>query len=312
MHEAATQGLGEELPQARLVSKNRWARFELVLGRIRAVSLLGGQRQCVQNHGPADEISETLAINTDAEIPVIRYELLDGVQSLRIEVIDQTEIEIVREARDGLSVPTVRYSQPTHGPVQLSLEQGEVSRTIEASSLWHVFLAEPELCREHLLPILQPLNPGWRLEEAIERTEARLCSTSDGETVPRKRVVQLIARIDAADFRTRRNADRELRALGVTILPYLHSLDSSRLTREQRLRVKRLRQEISDCVPDTPFRIASWLRHDECLWRAWEEHRDPQRRFLAQNQLAAIHADPAFERGSPGAKRRMAQMQADR
>ncbi|MFV1967976.1 MAG: hypothetical protein ACC628_21335 [Pirellulaceae bacterium] len=307
VHEAATASLGQQRSPASLVTKSRWARFELVLGRINAVSVLGGQRRCAQQLGATDEVSETLAIHTDAKVPSIRYELIDDSQSLRIEAIDRTKVQIRREPRDGSSLAFVQYIQPKRGAIQLTVQQqGERSCTMEAPSLWHLLLAEPEVCREHLLPILQPLNPDWRLQESVERIEAALCGATPVDTVPREQILRWVAKMDAPDFSARQAADRELRATGVAVLPYLESIDVTRMGREQRSRIQRIREDLSRPSPDVPERIVSWLGHDEALWRSWLGHRNPDRRLAAAQGLAAIQSRSTNAGPQQGAVRRMA------
>ena len=57
--------------------------------------------------------------------------------------------------------------------------------------------------------------------------------------------VLLVAKLDAPDFASRQAADRELRSLGVAVLPHLASLDRTQLAREQRRRLQRIRQRRS-------------------------------------------------------------------
>jgi len=252
------------------------------------VSILGGQRRCARNSGDSEQILETLAINTDAEVPSIRYELVDERQTLRIEVVDRTKIQIHREPRDGSSLALVHFAQAKSGALTLSIQAGAHPMEFEASSLWHLLLAEPAVCRQHLIPILQPLNPNWRLQESVERIEAALCRVAPEMTIPRRQISRLVATLDSSDFASRQAADGELRSMGVAVLPYLASLDRSQCTREQRRRMQRIRHDLSGQSPDSPERVASWLVNDEQLWRQWTADPNAGRRLAATQGLAGI------------------------
>ena len=82
---------------------------------------------------------------------------------------------------------------------------------------------------------------------------------------------------------------RELRALGVGLLPYLDQLDPADLSREQRQRISRLETDLRANTDDTPQRMANWLVEDERTWLTLLEHREP-----AVRQIAVVHLGKRF------------------
>ena len=155
----------------------------------------------------------------------------------------------------------------------------------------------PEDSRQHLLPLLDVLRADWRLGDAIEDVETALCQAA-ANSQPQQPIAELVARLDDPIFPRRQAADRALRGLGLSALAHLEALDRSRLTGEQRLRVRKLSEELRGATPDTPNRVATWLASDEAVWSAWLSHTDGTRRAAAECGLAALRGrvSPALDR----------------
>ena len=83
--------------------------------------------------------------------------------------------------------------------------------------------------------------------------------------------------------------DRELRAAGVGVMPFLARLDPTQLSHEQRTRLQRIRRDLQTHTPDSPDRVALWLLNDEALWRRWLTDGDDSRRQAGTQALAGIH-----------------------
>ena len=295
--EMATSSSGQQRPVAGLLSQAQWIRFEIVLGRITAVTLSCGPTHCEGPAGADGAVRELLSFNGDAALPALVYESQDSQQSLRISVTNRTQVIILREPAPGSQLTPVRFTQSSWGKVSLVVGQGSGQRSHDAASLWHLLLTAPEDSQEHLLPLLNVLRADWRLEDAIAHVETALCRVA-ANSLPKQPVAELVARLDDPSFPRRQAADRALRGLGLSALAHLESLDRSRLTGEQRLRVRKLCEELRCATPDTPDRVATWLASDESVWSAWLSHGDGTRRLAAEWGLAAIRgqAPPALDR----------------
>jgi hypothetical protein len=299
VHEVAGTSPGQERPAGSLLSTSRWVHFELVLGQITTVAITCGQCRSPEDGGSASDVQEALSICGEGTSRSVTYERNDPQQSLKLEAANGTRIIISREPRNDSSLEPVRFVQTSRGNVSLVIGRPPSQRQRQAASLWHLVLAEPDACRQYLIPLLQVLRPDWQLLESAEQIEANLCRARASPAIPRDRIVQLVAQLDNPNFQSRQSADREIRSFGVLVLPYLAGLETSRLSCEQRTRVRRIRDDLAALTPDNSERVATWLLHDEQLWRQWLAHPDPSRREAAARGLAGMFpGDRSFDRAT--------------
>jgi hypothetical protein len=229
----ATCGRADE-PEISLLARKGWARIRIVLGRIEVANIGSSQIRTAKRGEPDDDVQETLTISSETTIPTIRYRKTSGDETLNFTIADGQQVELLRTTV-GVEQTEMRFEQSRQRDLLLEVGRNGAKKTYRAPSLWHLMLEEPGVCQRELLPVLQWLQPQWRLEEFLHRTEDELvlaAARSDFETARKAR--QLVARLDSADYRRRQAALRELRALGVGLLPYLDQLDPADLSREQR------------------------------------------------------------------------------
>jgi hypothetical protein len=309
-HEVAETGYGQERSTAPLLSRSPWAQFELVLGRITSLPVHRGQRRTLQTSNTAGDVQETLMFNGDADVPVLVYQRQDPDQTIKVQVIHGTQIRLERHVNADVPAPAIRFEQSRRGNATLAIGGDDSTGQYVAESLWHLLLAEPDVCREHLIPLLRLLRPDWQLLETAEEIEAQLCQSTAAETASRQQIAELVDQLDSRRFKTRQAADRRLRSLGLCALPHLDHLDLSTLSGEQRLRVRRIRQDLRVLTPDTSQRVATWLMNDEKMWRQWLTHDAPYRREAAARGLAFIHHVPSTDPSNSDGRGRLARSSA--
>jgi len=295
----ARPGAGHEQPPSSLVVSKNWVRFDLVLGRLTATQIRGGQRNCAQNTGANVTRRELLAVTGNGDSPSIRYELTDGSQSLIVEILKRDEVFILREPEPGAEVTRLEFAQPKKGDIKLVL--GDPQRPtvkISAVSVWHLLLAEPELCRRELLPIFALLRSHWKLMESANQVEEALFRAAvDEGGPPLEHVRELVKALDSPRFAERQQADQQLRGLGVVVLNQFKQLDRLTLSREQRQRIARIESHLAVPKPDTPERIVAWLLNDQSLWLSMLAREDATKRQIAAARLSAT--DPAADAFDP-------------
>jgi hypothetical protein len=103
---------------------------------------------------------------------------------------------------------------------------------------------------------------------------------------------RLVEQLGSATFSERRQAERELRAAGHIVLPYLESLDRARLDAEQRQRIRSLIDALEDGREDRVDRMAVWLAGHEQTWLALLTRDDEAKRRIAAEQLASLVGEP--------------------
>jgi hypothetical protein len=111
---------------------------------------------------------------------------------------------------------------------------------------------------------------------------------------------ELVEQFKSPEFAARQAADRQLRAMGQSVIAFLERLDERQLNAEQRIRVRRIKRDLIVQDGDTPARVASWLVQDKLVWVALLDNPDAERRAIASRHLTrlagtTIRFDPLAE-----------------
>jgi hypothetical protein len=236
----------------------------------------------------ANAVEERLSFNGDMGVPCFRYELQDPQQTIEIRIQNRTRISITRRPKETSKLKFISFEQGERGRVTLVVGEGEDRQMCSARNLWHLLLNEGEISRQHLVPLLEMLRGDWQLLAMVETIEESLCDRGQAVTLSRRDVWQLVAKLDSTRFPVRQMADQQLRALGVSILPHLQSLDRTRLSGEQRVRIRELCQDLRHATADTPLRVVAWLSNDEHFWRQWLDEPAAPRSAIAAERLATM------------------------
>jgi hypothetical protein len=281
-----------------LLTRLQWVRFDLVLGRVHATTNRTDQsRQHATDNSQAGQ-REKLFVSVDQGLISLRYQSIAPTKSLHVEVVRRGDLHM-RMVDHSEQKRCVVYNQPHRGRVSLEITAGEQAcEKLEAASLWHLMLAHPAECREHLVPVLELLRPNWNIEQDRRDILANLMQVGPEQyTVSRTEIAELVEQLKDPRFRVRQRADRELRAQGQCALIYLDTLELEALDAEQRERVQRIRAAIASRTIDTPACVAARLSHDKSIWIALLCSDNAEARVVAKRQLAhlcqrEIHFDP--------------------
>ncbi len=300
---ASTARSEQNCQTASLLSRLSWARFDVVGGRlvVRSTRQVKGNAHATSD--PAAGSRESLSILATAEGPSIRYERSAPGEELLIDFTEGNRLQLYRNRRTEQGAATLRFEQPARGELRLEWKAaGGTGGACVADSLWHLLLAHPQPCREHLLPVLAIMRPDWRLMEQAERVEGSLLRLARSGWLPDEaKWREWVSQLADPDFQQRQAADLRLRAAGQAVLPFLESLEPGRLDAEQRLRVRRICDALALQREDQPERVAFWLAADPAIWVALLAHENSGHRELAARRLATLsgrqidfdpHAEP--------------------
>jgi len=253
------QVLADNHGDVSLLARSGWARFHVSLGRIEVANIPSSQTRTATSK---NEIwSESLQIIADTDTPSVVYNRT-GATTLSIAVIDGDRVEI--EQSDGKEGgDRVSFRQSAGADIDLLVTvSGEVNR-YRGRSLWHLLVSEREVCRAHLLPLLDVMRPGWNLDGTLEKALELLAAEESGRGRDiRDATRRLVRRFDSPSFEVRELSYRQIGALGTGALPCLEAMDGLDMTRERRSRVHRLQSEAGH-HEDSAERIAEWLVADE-------------------------------------------------
>jgi hypothetical protein len=272
--------------------RGNWMQFNIISGRI--------QVTCSQVPNNVSNGPERLSIRPGGNQPVVEYEANLPEESFHVDVKDGNRLHVRREGKDKSQVATVDFLQAPDEALTLSIGGPGPAKVYQAAGLWQLLVIEPEVCRQHLVPLLELLRPDWRLAERSAQIEEEILHSAASEQLPdRHRWEELVKQLADDRFARREAADRELRAAGPAVMPYLERLDYARLEPEQQARVRRLLGElIQDIDDDTVSQAAVGLAVEPAVWVAMLGRSEEGTRRLAARQLArllggAIDFDPA-------------------
>ncbi len=276
-----------------LLARSGWARFHVVLGRIEVSNIPSSQTRTATSGGEGDDQFEKLTISGDTDIPSVRYERVTTSGMVTITVINGDRVEINQTPTRSGQVAPVNFRQQPGADVILRVGADPDIQTYRAPTLWHLLVSSPEVCENHLLPLLRVMQPSWRLDEIMALATDELIREADAsEFSLRHKARRLIAKLDSADFAAREQAQSQLRQLGIGILPYLNQASESDLTREQQQRIELVRVDLRGNEADSPQRLALWLVEDERIWLALLAHDELPIRTFAASHLAKRFAKP--------------------
>lgn len=291
-HATALTCSGQDRSVTPLPAQCPVVRFEIVMGRLTALHLNAGQTRASRGSDSDDETRETMHVNCEGAVPIVRYERHSATWRISIEFTDSCCVSMRRESLGDPECTPLELQQLSNGELTVTVGVGDKQRKWSAASFWHLLLAEPRVCEQEIVPLLKLLRPAWDFTDAAERIETALYQAADsGEIVPRTRLADLVNELGHRDFQRRQAADRRLSAVGPTVLPYLSTLDRTSLNCEQRQRIQRIRDSMANAAADTPDRIALWLVDDEQVWVTLLAHRDAQKRHLAALRLMEIRPE---------------------
>ena len=309
----------EPAQRSNLLAHQKAVQFDLVLGRVSATNVRVTAARCQTTEKVSGDLRELLTISAQRLTPTIHYAATDANGSVVVDVVNGNEVTIRAERTDATGTTTkVRFEQPAQGGVSLEISQGgsaanaapiappasqprargenrhrTATQKYAAPSLWHLSLAEREICEAELLPLLSLLRSHWQPAEQIRAVEDALFEVAERGTLPdRGRVAELVVQLASKEFRRRQAGDRQLRELGPGVVPYLEVAARGTLDEEQRVRVQAILQSFAAAASDTPERVAAWLATDPAIWLLLLSNVEPERRQLAAEHLSKLVSFP--------------------
>jgi hypothetical protein len=262
-----------------------------------------------QNGKPQDE---QLTVRNSGGDFSIEYVKPGTDRRVSIEIgVSTGRVRIVQQPEAGADLLPVEFIQPPCGPLSLILGARQSQRVIHGASLWHLMIGYPEICRQHLLPLLQLIDSRWDPGKLAADLEEDLILLARSQDVPdRHHWDALVAQLRDERYTRREAADRQLRACGRIVIHYLRQLDPARLDAEQKFRVRRIIAALGDNEGiDTPDRVTSWLAGDPSIWLGLLSRDSESTRRLALQQLSSLLDKPLVFDPAADGKTRQSQIE---
>jgi hypothetical protein len=271
--------------------RGQWMQFNIVAGRIHLESTRVGQVDTGPNTANR---KDHLSIHPENGETSMTYDGLNSKEQFTINANDDFFVHLRLVPKNNPQAVAVEFTQKSRGKSILIIGTEDNQKVFAADSIWHLFLLYPEPARKHLAPLVQALQPNWKLAETAETIERELLR--HGDAMPgfdRANWMRWVDQLGEEDFARRQAADRALRAADPALLVFLQQLDFNQLDPEQQFRLRRIIQAISEKMGnDSPEQVASWLAGDSAVWLALLNRPDVATRRIAAKQLAAVLEGP--------------------
>jgi hypothetical protein len=298
----------EELPETPGLANIRrqgWVQFTVSAGRI---AVAGSHGVNFNHSGPNERVS----VRVTGTEPVVAYEITTPSCRFILDASAGSRLQLRRLPKADRTTPVaVEFVQSPREPIVLKVGSKGSERIYRAESIWHLFLQEPAVAREHLAPLLKILLREWDFVKKASEIESALVRTAEsGAPSDQKLWSEWVRQLGDASFAKREAADRRLRESGRIVVTYLQQLDPARLDAEQRYRVRRILQAMSDAISEElPPQVAMWLSGDPAIWLALLSRDEEPTRRAALKRLEAISGGPLpFD---PAADRKTRQRQIE-
>jgi hypothetical protein len=262
----------------------------MVSGRVVASSANVGTNMTTTSTNPETRRRESLAIDISSALPNLQIELTTASDQFKLTLTEANRLSIYRE-RSAESY-SLDFEQNPRQPLLLMVEQQGTRRTWRAASFWHLWIAEPEIVRRHLIPALELLHPSWQLASTGAEIEDALARRAQHQQLDRQRWARLVDSLASPRFAEREDAERELYKAGQVVVPFLQNLDRNRLDAEQAHRIREIVNSLSVGYKDSVDHIATWLSGDAQVWLSLLSRGELVKRRVAAAQLGALVDGP--------------------
>jgi hypothetical protein len=294
-----------ETPGLTSIRRQGLVQFAVVSGRI----VVTGSRGVNFSHSgsmPRDR-GESLSVRVTGAEPLVKYEITTATQRFRLDT-SAGNLLILRRLPEGdrSTLVPAEFRQGANEPITLKVGPQGRERVYRAPTIWHLFLREPAVAREHLAPLLKILLRELDFADMAKEIESTLIRAAETGTPPDQRQWAVwVQQLGDPSFANREEADRRLRELGRVVVTYLRQLDQGRLDAEQKYRVRRILSAISSTrTEESPAQVATWLSGDPAVWLALLAREEESTRRVALKRLQAILGEPlAFDPKADAATR---------
>lgn len=240
------------------------------------------------------ERREQLKIDLTGGNPSIDYELTTAEFRIVLEMDDGRALRIRRLPQAGGKAKFLEFMQPAEGNLTVVVGENPPEKSWTFRSVWHLLIAEPELVRTEIEPLLRLLRPGWPLASEGQAIEVALYKHVDTQhSYDRQAWAALVEKLRSPQYVERLEADRQLRELGRVVVPYLQNLPTLQLDAEQAYRIRMIvRSHGTEHAEDSPESAAAWLAADPEVWFALARRATGKQRTKAATQLGRLLGEP--------------------
>ena len=285
---------GKPTPAAiSLWQQQKIVRPEIISGRLQIMQLRQGQSRTFQAGDPEGGNWQSLKIiSLGAGLITVQSEAVEPGERTSLALDERNNLVLTRES----ATETFTWRQSAKGDLSFELAVGRTApRRQTAVNLWQFALTEPQLFETKLVPLLETIRPDWQLIETAQAVRQKLLQTSHvAELNERQQWSQWVAELASDDFKTRQAADLSLRDLGLPVIRFLERSAKSELEPEQRKRISRMVQALTEPKAYVPEIVAEWFVDEPAIWLALLQSEIPSEQATAKEHLANLLGQPVL------------------
>jgi hypothetical protein len=289
---AAAGAAQAQEPLLNRVVQSNWLRCSIVGGR---VAVDGTRLGSMRSNTRGLQRNEVLNVRNENGQFTLSYERTTSQDQIQVEVAAADDRVLIRRTpRASSPILPIEFSQVPNEKITLKLGSGAEQKVFRAPDMWQLLIAQPNLCKEHLLPLLEMLRPNWKLAETAAGVEEQLLREAGGNGASGRALWStLVTQLGDENFAKREAADRALRTGTANTLAYLRQLDFGRLDAEQQFRIRRIIEAFAgQNGEDSAEQATASLAAEPTVWLALLERPEQATRQTAARQLATLLGEP--------------------
>jgi hypothetical protein len=272
-----------------------YVRLAIHSGRIAVVVLRPGgfsTQWSTQSQSRKEQV--TIQYNVGTGAVELSYRLSAPDETMTVTAATGGRVTIRREPAGKGSLVPGEFVQEPGKPLVLSVGKDAQKRSYEAATIWQLLLAHCDECKQYVVPGLDLFRPEGKLLDTADAVEKELLRAARaGELPDQRRWTELVAQLGDDRFARREAADRDLRAVGRPVVPFLSGLDRRKLDAEQQYRIQRIIRSLSSVTgEETPQQVAGAMVTDPTIWLVFLGREQASTRSLAAKHLERLLGGP--------------------
>ena len=116
---------------------------------------------------------ETFTVEWINHVRTVRYEQTTEKAHFMVELVSSGRVTVRRDRAEKANEPSLEYVQLPGKPVSFSLGEGDARKVFQAPTLWHLALAHPDECKQHLFLVLADFFPWCEILLSADKVDAR-------------------------------------------------------------------------------------------------------------------------------------------
>jgi hypothetical protein len=191
-------------------------------------------------------------------------------------------------------------AQRLDGPIEFSIQRGDLDDRYEGATLIHVRHADPNSFDRHYGLLIQRMLHGKSLQQISHETEGIVLNRLHVQDAPNRALVrEQVDRLRSPRRATRSAAERQLLNWGTPVVAALHSIPTRELDAEQQARIRAITHRLRPRVEDTPASLAKLFAGDRTYWNAIAARLDGNQLVLVNRHLEQLGAGPIATQNKP-------------